>query len=103
MNQGMTHNSSLGNKHPGSLLNGISEEGQDTSVYQSKPFIAWPWHHLATRALTAILAALGACRALSAHSLLDGIGNVYCAMTGLYSQELRTHVCSSAQHPVSSA
>ena len=38
-NQGVTHSSSIGNKHPGPLLNGISEEGQDTSAYQSEPLI----------------------------------------------------------------
>ncbi len=35
-NQGMTHGSSIGSKHPGTMLNGISEEGQDTSTYQSE-------------------------------------------------------------------
>ena len=40
-NQGMTHGGSIGSKHPGTLLNGISEEGQDTSAFQSKhPFIS---------------------------------------------------------------
>jgi hypothetical protein len=38
-NQGVTHSSSIGNKHPGPLLNGISEEGQDTSAYQSEPLL----------------------------------------------------------------
>ena len=35
-NQGMTHGGSMGSKHPGTILNGISEEGQDTSTFQSE-------------------------------------------------------------------
>ena len=35
-NQGMTHGGNVGSKHPGTLLNGISEEGQDTSAFQSE-------------------------------------------------------------------
>ena len=38
-NQGMTHGGNIGSKHPGTLLNGISEEGQDTSAFQSEPLL----------------------------------------------------------------
>ena len=69
-NQGMPHGSSMGSKHPGPLLNGISEEGQDTSTYQSELFVWSPWPERGLHAVNwdemgavVMLLALSACMA----------------------------------------